>query len=295
MRRACDGPLAPPRQVPAQGVKLRHTLRDRANIVPLCALITFVVVLATTLGLGKGKDQSITYATSSAAFICWIDQRAVSLELTALGVLTTFTATKVLLFETAVQGATSVSIWLVWVGAAAGGAFNACGLSELLSFWTVGRSTTSFHQLILRVITLTFCTSMLIPSAISRNLLLVPLGPKIRAAASLNDIQTEAVVMMLMAGATKPGIGILTGYVTQLLVAQQYQENARRWFTGPPVQAANCTHRPPHGPESIAWAPYLARMLLPWGVLELLVMWVAIRLVFPKAFDAADAVRVCHT
>ena len=49
--------------------------------------------------------------------------------------------------------------------------------------------------------------------------MLVPLGARVRKVAQLSEATAEAVTAMLIFGATKPGLGLLTGYVTSMLVA----------------------------------------------------------------------------
>ena len=76
-----------------------------------------------------------------------------------------------------------------------------------------------------------------------------------RDLANLSPVRSEAITALLIFGATKPGLGLLTGYVTAMLVAGVYSQ----------VMVAPAGGH--SAPDTLGWSTYAAAMLPVWGLL----------------------------
>ena len=256
---------------------------------PLLGLLLFTIGIVTCAALGFSARYAIVAGLVPGATVASLDTRKVSIELTALIVLFTLVVTNTLTFDEALAGAGMSSIWLVWVGGVAGAAFDAC----LLSDWVVSKAMRGARPngeigllpLLARVGALTFVTSMAIPSAVSRNLFLVPLAKRFKKMGQLDAERTEAVAAALIFGATKPGMGLLTGYVTSMLVSDTYANV----IADPAL--ANSTAG---APAELAWATYAMVMLPVWGLLMGVMITLSVFVVYRPLVRAADDKRGDH-
>ena len=249
-------------------------------VAPVVALSLWAITLIVCFAASVTPAKALAGSMIVGSTIAWLDARFLSLELTSLIIMAFLVCTKVLTFAEALGGAAYSSIWLVWVGGLAGAAFDRCQLSDWVVAKTMagaGTGNVGLLPLITRVGALTFVASMAIPSAVSRNLLLVPLAKRFRSVGELSDERVEAVAAALIFGATKPGMGLLTGYVTSMLVASVYD--------GVMASPAGGLASPP----TIAWAKYAMAMMPVWGVLMVPLIILTVFGVYKPLVAAADA------
>ena len=261
--------IGPPLEAP-----ITVTQRKRSKIscnmkylAPVLGLVLFVVTLAVLLATGTAKDRAVSISLILGATVAWLDTRALGLEVTSLCVLIIPVVSQTLPFSAALGGASSSSIWLIWVGSVAGTALDRCQVSDwLVRMTTHGMSAQpSLLNLLTRVAILTFAASMTIPSAVVRNLMLVPLGARLKERAKLSAERAEALTALLIFGATKSGLGLLTGYVTAMLVAGVYQQT---------MSSPDLAGHP--APATLGWATYAGAILPIWGVLIMPVLLLSV-------------------
>ena len=284
-------------------------------VAPLLGLLLFLVVLLVGRAAGLEPEQSFVAALVLGSTVALLDTRFLSIELTSLLILATLVISRTLTFQEALSGARFSSIWLVWVGSVAGAAFDSCKLSDWVVERTLAGAPRGDHigllPLLVRVGGLSLATSLAVPSAVSRNLFLVPLAKRFAKVGELSDEQTEAVAATLIFGATKPGMGLLTGYVTSMLVADTYNT-----LVGGPAAAAaavaaaaaaNLTTSgggsvsggmggigggaPPPPPVELAWSTYAIAMLPVWGVGSVLLIVISVYVVYRPLVSAAKRER----
>lgn len=277
---------------PRTAIKRKKRRRTKW-LVPLLALLVFVLAVAIMVaGVGMAVRKSLAAALVFGATIAWLDNRKLSIEMVALLVLAILVVSGVLTFTEALSGAGMSSIWLVWVGGVAGAAFDACRLSNFVVARTLAGDACDgeigLANLLARVGVLTFVASLAIPSAVSRNLFLVPLASRFQRVGRLSEERTEAVAAALIFGATKPGMGVLTGYVTSLLVSDTYAQ-----FVAAAQDKAqdNVTGHARDAPAQLAWSTYGLAMLPVWGLLMGLLVYLSVLCVYLPKVRAADAAR----
>ena len=242
----------------------------REYIAPILGVCCFFIVIIVLLSGGMGHEKATAYALVGGATIAWIDTRALSLEVTSILVLMVPVISGNLTFSQAMAGASGSSIWLIWVGSVAGAALDRCQVSDwLVRIISHGMDERpSLQNLLGRVALLTFVASIAIPSAVVRNLMLVPLGARLREARKLSAVRAEAITALLIFGATKPGLGLLTGYVTAMLVAGVYAGALESPAGGQPA------------PSTLSWAGYAGAMLPIWGVLIMPVLLLSVYAIY---------------
>ena len=167
----------------------------------------FIHILCMVV-FNTSMDQAISFAVAIMCSTLWFT-KALSAEMTSLLGILALSVPGTLTISDALSGASSNAVWLVWAGSTVGRAFMKCGVNARIVSLTVG-FTNRFDVLLMRVLVLCFVTCALVPSSVSRELLLTPLAPMIRDACrhapigELSELQLEAVALILITGASKP-------------------------------------------------------------------------------------------
>ena len=122
---------------------------------------------------------------------------------------------------TVLSGFTGPAVWLVIAGAVMGVALRHTGLARRLGHALAGRRAVSFPLFLARVVMFGAGLIFLMPSALGRILLLLPMLEATIAAAGLDPRDRRAVAIMLagMAGTFFPAMGVLPANVPNNVLA----------------------------------------------------------------------------
>ena len=164
--------------------------------------------------------KAITFATIIPACTILWNFIPIPIDYTAMGVLAIFIVSGVLKFEQAFAFASSANCWVVWSGMIVGAAVRETGLEGRLA---TNFRTGHFTQEIVRILFFGIILALLLPSAVVRVCIMLPVAMNLAKESCYSKLKTECLLVTSSCAAVFPGVGILTAALPNLIVANEYE------------------------------------------------------------------------
>lgn len=202
------------------------------SIKQATALVLIVAVLGTAALVPlplTGADR-IVLALSLVSAICWTLE-PISIELTALCLLLALPLSGVATFDSTFAAFSSPAIWLVFAGMVISQLITETRLRSLLSSLIIRRLERS-RAFILELSLLGVALAILIPSAVVRMIIIVPLLIAVLDAleAKRNSPLSAAIILSVVCATYYGGTGILTASVPNLVIMGVLESRGRPVF-----------------------------------------------------------------